>query len=108
MRHVHNLWLETMAESGFRRRDAAGVLHRALGGADRLWRRGPGCDARRGRRVARRGAAVFVAGMNFYMVKQNFGMLTLLVWAYALVWAAAAWDRPPSPNEFDRHPRPLV
>lgn len=97
MRHVHNLWLETMAESGI----PAGVT--LLGfciarwaALIALWRRGPGCTRGVAGAWLAAEAAVFVAGMNFYMVKQNFGMLTLLVWAYALVWAAAAWDRPPS------------
>ncbi|MCE5228737.1 O-antigen ligase family protein [bacterium] len=94
MKHVHNVWLETMAESGV----AAGL---ALLGfcivrwAALLlaWRRANPAD----RGVA--GAwlafelALLIAGMNFYMLKQNFGSMTFFIWAYALVWAASALDR---------------
>lgn len=99
MRHVHNLWLETMAESGI----PAGLALLAFSivrwaALFAVWRRA----APRARAIA--GAwlaaefAILIAGMNFYMVKMNSGMLTMFVWAYALLWAAAALERAPEDN----------
>lgn len=95
LRHVHNLWLETMTESGI----PAGLALMAFciarwAALFALWRRGKACDGGLAGAWLAAELAILIAGLNFYMIKQNFGMLTLFVWAYAMVWAAAALDRP--------------
>jgi O-antigen ligase len=90
MNHLHNIWLETAAESGL---PAAAALALFLAarwwGLAVWWRRGRGWDRSRAAGWIALELMILAAGMGFYMLKQNSGMLTWWVWAYAALAAEA-------------------
>jgi O-antigen ligase len=99
--HLHNVWLETGAESGLLAVLAfLGFMAARWGLLWRRWREARGPDRRPWVVWIGLEAALFVAGMVFYMLKQNSGMLTWELWGFVFVAAAdpAAGSGEPAPD----------
>lgn len=98
MQHMHNLWLETALESGIPAMLALLTFCLARWGLlAGNYRRATGMRRRRLAAWIAFEFALMMAGMAFYMLKQNFGMLTWFVWAYVL--SEQEWDAVSTPPE---------
>ncbi|MEN6625109.1 MAG: O-antigen ligase family protein [Candidatus Sumerlaeia bacterium] len=94
MGHMHNLWLETMVENGIPAGLALlGFCVVRWAALLLVWRRGALFDRGIAGAWLAMEAALFIAGMIFFMVKMNHGLLTLAVWVYCLAWVAGAMER---------------